>query len=347
MVQVLWNPRRHIKEAGPSKVRMHSVSNIMSEIESKPETHYLVFTDAGEEADDQIALWYLHKKARLTIIFCGPDVAIQKKRQQAWEKLSESMDLWSYFCLTLEAFKNNHATYKYDAILQISPLFGFDSDKISADKYVLMGSVDNSVNCPKNSADLFRRFEGKPGTVIVESAKAATMRPSRKALLTMPFALVDEMISVGFKVMLQRCPSEAGYAEGLINCDVGRGANYTSVENMYQIVKGRPQTTFCVREDIHEYIDSLKPSEKIRETRIKMYKMYRSLDEIFEMRIPVLTTKTFPDFCKSDSGAQAFNKFRITALEHGEILNPMYDFYAAWVLIHGTEKDQEFIDCEW
>ena len=335
-IQVLWNPRRHIKEEDTSKVRMSDMS----------ETHYLVFTDAGEEADDQIALWYLHKKARLTIIFCGPSLEIQKKRQDAWEKLSESMELWSYFCLTLESFKNNYAPYKYDAILQISPLFGFDSTTISTDKYVLMGSVDNSVNCPKGSVDLFRRFEGKPGTIIVESAKAATMRPSRKALLMMPVALVNEMISVGFRVMLQRCPAEAGYAEGLINCDVGRGANYTSVENMYQAVKKKPQTKFCVREDIDEYIDSLKPSEKIRETRIKMYKMYMSLDEVLG-RVPVLTTKTFPDFLKSDSGAQAFNKFKILALEHGEILNPMYDFYAAWVLINGTDSDQKFIDCEW
>lgn len=305
-------------------------------------SHVLVFTDPSEDADDQISLAYLHKKVDLTIVVCGATHDIQFERLNAWNALAVKLHIWDFFALTLDSFKINHAPFHYDAILQISPLFGFDSEHITTDKYILMGTMNNSVNCPRDSVDLFRRFEGKESTIVIKSAKAATMRPTKKALEHMHPVLVEEIITVGFRLLMSRCSPKEVYAEGLINDSVGRGANYTSIENLYQSIFKRPQTTFCVRKDIDDYIDSLyKKTDKIEETRIKMYKMYKSLEDVFGIRIPVFTSETFVVVDKLESA------FRPIAMEHCEILNPMYDFYAAWVLLNGLDRDNDFINSEY
>ena len=284
------------------------------------ELNVLVFTDAGEEIDDQIALWHLsnNRNYKLAVIFCGNGDE-QYKRMERWTELALQMHI-HLFTLTLDSFKRNHAPFHYHAILQISPLFGFDSDRITTDKYVLMGTVDDSVNCPKGSVDLFRRFQSKPGTIVIESSEAALHRPTKEFIKQIPEVLLEEMIKVGFRLVTKRCDPNAVHAEGLINDAVGRGANYKSVENMYQAVFKRPQTTFCVRKDTDEYIDSLiKKSDKIEETRIKMYKMYKSLEDVFGFRVPV----------NYIHDAYTFGLFKAIALEHPEILNPMYDYFAS------------------
>jgi hypothetical protein len=353
----------------------------------------LVFHDAGEECDDQIALWKLSKELQENIetrsdstqgshelmspggtqsvlnqkiiaVMCGKTLEIQESRMKKWIPLCDQISISKNILnILLEDFKDmlNILTqsdstpgiqsvfkdishqYHYDAILQIAPLYGYDNEHITTDRYILMGSVDNSVNCPKGSNDLFRRFQGKPGTIVVESSEAAKVRPTKDFIKKVPQVLLDEMISVGFRLALCRCDPNQVYAEGLINKNVGRGANFETNQNMVRAIKTKwSPTTICTnpREDVNKYIQSLvNKSSDIEHTRQLLQIMYQNLDDIFGFNVPVIAGDEFDNFIKSEQGEKSYEKFASVALENPEILNPMYDYHAACVLIENLETD--------
>ncbi|NDA91274.1 MAG: hypothetical protein EBY20_10345 [Alphaproteobacteria bacterium] len=84
--------------------------------------------------------------------------------------------------------------------------------------------------------------------------------------------------------------------------------------------------------EIDKYIDSLVV-KKSDDTRIMMYTMYHNLDEIFGFKVPVITGQDFNSFVTSEEGVRAREKFNQVAHEHPEILNPMYDYHAACILL--------------
>ncbi len=297
----------------------------------------LVFHDAGEECDDQIALWKLDtylSGAKIFAVVCGKTREIQEQRLAKWKELFSKIDTKrNLFVNVLLCDANFPDVFKFDAVLQIAPLFGFDSENIKTDLYVLMGSVDNSVNCPKDSVDLFRRFQGQ--SIVVESAEAAKVRPTKDFLKSVPQVLVDEMVSVGFRLALCRCDPNEVYAEGLINSNVGRGANFTTIFNMYNAVCGKIEIEFEFNEctEIEWYIESLKVKKFPEITKNLMYTMYKALDTIFGFEVPVITAPGWSKFLESGQGIKAFAKFKEVAMEHPEILNPMYDYHAATILL--------------
>lgn len=299
----------------------------------------LVFHDAGEECDDQIALWKLTTElsgATIYAVMCGISREIQQERLTKWQSLYSLFDNKKNKLVDILLCDFQETGY-FDAILQIAPLFGFDSDLIKTNKYVLMGTVDDSVNCPKGSSDLFRRFKGLEGTIVVESDYAAKVRPTKYFISGIPKVLLDEMISVGFRLALCRCDPEQVYAEGLINGNVGRGSNYTTVFNMFNAVKSGlkdiPTEHEFINPDIEKYIESLAVKKSPDVTRSLMYSMYHALDTIFGFKVPVITGSKFKDFLVSDEGIKAFTKFQEVALEHPEVLNPLYDYCASCVLL--------------
>jgi hypothetical protein len=306
----------------------------------------LVLHDAGEECDDQIALWKLMstlENTTLNLVICGRSLEIQQDRLSKWLKLLPSLDNHKNVVINmlLSDFKVV-CDVKYDAVLQIAPLFGFDSPFVKTDRYVLMGSVDNSVNCPKGSVDLFRRFEGLPGTIVVESAVAAKVRPTKEFIQTVPKVLLNEMVSVGFRLMLCRCDVTEVYAEGLINCKVGRGANFDTVMNMFNATNKSPneekesdnvEHILEFNPEIEWYVNSLVVKKEPEITKKMMEIMYRALDKVFGFMVPVITASGWTKFLESEQGISARKKFDDVALEHPEILNPMYDYYACMTLL--------------
>lgn len=301
----------------------------------------VVFHDAGEECDDQIALWKLLTELDGAIIkayVCGKTREIQIERLHNWLAFLYKLNLDKknlIYNSILSDFQDV-GEVKYDAVLQIAPLFGFDTPSIKTNRYVLMGSVDNSVNCPKGSVDLFRRFQGLPGTIVVDSADAAKVRPTKQFIKTIPRVLLVEMIIVGFRLMLCRCNPGEVYAEGLINKNVGRGANFDTNKNFTLAVLGNHEIEVSgnINTEIEAYIESLvKKSAFIEETKKMLYIMYSNLDAVFGFKVPVITASGWVDFMDSDEGIKAFSKFEKVAIEHPEILNPMYDYVAACVLL--------------
>jgi hypothetical protein len=299
----------------------------------------LVLHDAGEECDDQIALWKLMstlENTTLNLVICGKTLEIQQDRLSKWLKILPELDNGKNIVINmlLSDFKVV-CDVKYDAVLQIAPLFGFDSAFIKTDRYVLMGSVDNSVNCPKGSVDLFRRFEGHPGTIVVESAVAAKVRPTKEFIQTVPLVLLNEMLSVGFRLMLCRCDVTEVYAEGLINCKVGRGANFDTVMNMFNatVNSKNEEDSSENNPEIEWYVNSLVVKKEPEITKKKMEIMYRALDKVFGFEVPVVTASGWTKFLESEQGISARKKFDEVALEHPEILNPLYDYYASTILL--------------
>ena len=302
----------------------------------------LVLHDAGEECDDQIALWKLIstlENTTLNFVICGRTLDIQQDRLSKWLKLLPSLDNGKNVVVNILLSDLIFISeIKYDAVLQIAPLFGFDSVMIKTDRYVLMGSVDNSVNCPKGSVDLFRRFQGLPGTIVVESAVAAKVRPTKEFIKTVPLVLLNEMLSVGFRLMLCRCDVTEVYAEGLINCKVGRGANFDTVMNMFNATNksGESDNVEHILEnnpEIEWYINSLVVKKEPEVTKKLMEIMYRALDKVFGFMVPVITASGWTKFLESEQGVKSFLKFKNVAFEHPEILNPMYDYHAATILL--------------
>jgi hypothetical protein len=302
----------------------------------------LVLHDAGEECDDQIALWKLMSTlegAFINLVICGKSREIQQDRLSKWLKLLPDLDNRKNVVVNILLSDLIFISeIKYDAVLQIAPLFGFDSEMIKTDRYVLMGSVDNSVNCPKGSVDLFRRFQGLPGTMVVESAVAAKVRPTKEFIKTVPLVLLNEMVSVGFRLMLCRCDVTEVYAEGLINCKVGRGANFDTVMNMFNATNKSEESDNVEHilennPEIEWYINSLVVKKEPEVTKKLMEIMYRALDKVFGFMVPVITASGWTKFLESEQGVKSFLKFKNVALEHPEILNPLYDYCACMTLL--------------
>jgi len=297
----------------------------------------LVFTDAGEEIDDELALWYLYPKVKMSIVFCGPTPEVQNKRLRNWETKYHKKLNQLHFMITLDQYKKLHSKHHYAAVLQISPLFGFDSDLITFDKYILMGSVDNSVNCPKGSVDLFRRAVDP---IVIESSEALQMRPNKRIMNEIPDYFRAEMYKVNLRLLLVRCDPDKVYAEGLVNPEVGRGANFYTVQKTYEIATGKRSTPdFVWREDISDYVSSLVNVRQKTQTTAKMSIMYKQLDEIFGFHIPVITEKNFTEFLESRKGGLALELFRGIAMEYPGVLNPLYDLYAAWRMMNPVRDD--------
>jgi hypothetical protein len=322
---------------------------------------YLVFTDCGEEIDDEVALYFLYqlKDVDLTIVFVGIDkkvtdfnnVADQTKSLNAWKNFGFKPK-GSATLMTLSDFKNKGSKGPYDAVIQIAPMHGYTGDDIIFNKYILLGTYNSSVNSPANRTPDMSDTAKSKGIPFVEiiSTQAALMRPTKELLNKLPSKLQNEMIEVGFKLIVKRAPPSLGFAEGLINDEVGRGANYTSVKNLAN-VKGINIDTIIPSQDsidkANSYASALgEPKTKqIRENTIgKLSRMYEGFKQI-GMNVPViLDDNTFHAYRKSKEGASAFQAFVPAAKLEPSVLNPLYDLFGAYIGVTGNNPASESMD---
>lgn len=282
-----------------------------------------VFCDFDEEIDDELAAWHLlaNTDFKVTFVVCKKTQKEQEISLANWLELAELLQLRPcQNAYTLESFKQVRSPMHFDGILQIAPLYGFNSTTITCNTYVLMGTPNNSVNSPKaREPDL---FDIQKDPVIITSEYAAKIRPDRELLEKLPEVLRDMVYEASFKMMLKRCSPELPYAEGLINNEVGRGANYTSVENL---CGWRSRGCyFRMNPKVDSYCkDTWKP-----ETRIKLLCMMTALEDFFEEEVPVLTDDTYKVFRVKNQ--KLFEKFK--ELAEPSALNPVYDLTAAYKL---------------
>ena len=66
--------------------------------------------------------------------------------------------------------------------------------------------------------------------------------------------------------------------------------------------------------------------------------MYRALDKVFGFKVPVVTAGEWNKFLTSEQGVSARKKFDQVAMNHPEILNPLYDYHAATILLKKLKK---------
>jgi hypothetical protein len=281
-----------------------------------------VFCDFDEEIDDELAAWHLltNTDFEVTFVVCKKTLKEQEVSLANWLELAELLELRQPANIfTLDAFRNIKTPQHFDGILQIAPLHGFSSTLVTCERYVLMGTPNNSVNSPKGrDPDL---FDLQKGPLIVFSEDAAKIRPDQKLLDELPTILRDMVYETSFRLMLRRCPPELPIAEGLINKQVGRGANYTSVENLCGWRS--PGCYFTENREVDEYCKNMKP-----ETRIKLLCMMKALDDFFGQKIPVITPANYTEFRVSNQ--ELFEKFK--TLAKPSALNPIYDLTAARTL---------------
>ena len=278
-----------------------------------------VFCDFDEEIDDELAAWHLLQNTdfEVTFVVCKKTFEDQKRSLANWLELAELLELRQcHNIFTLEIFRQIQTPMHFNGILQIAPLHGFISTTITCDKYVLMGTPGNSVNSPKGAPDDLLTLQKDP--LIIFSEDAAKIRPTDALLAQLPDVLREMVYETSFRLMLRRCPSELVHAEGLINNEVGRGANYTSVGNLCGYRTG---CYFTENAEVTEYCKSTwRP-----ETRIKLLCMMTALENFFGTRVPVLTTETFYKFRSENQ--ELFEKFK--KLAKPSALNPVYDLTAA------------------
>ena len=234
---------------GPSSICRHSL---------------LVFTDVGEEIDDELMIYYLMVQDRIhldiTMVF------IDSQSLQHWicyfqtiaEAHRHENNTIEY--ITLADFKSRGgktSTCCYDYILQAAPLRGYTGEKLSVNyAYVIQGNISpeqKSFNMGWSKTDdgntlsdmlpTLAKWQTHSKLLEVSSNHCAHMRPSLNLINHFPIVFQSAIWFVAFKLCVGRVdPGRPGadlFAEGLLNSAVGRAANYTAVKNLYEHITER------------------------------------------------------------------------------------------------------------
>lgn len=345
---------------GPKDSYFHKINK------SRP--RYLIFTDCGEEIDDEVALYYLYQipDVDLVIVFVGTNKSIidykneksladQEGSRQAWKNfgINPLCDSTRTFLFTLSDFAKNGPKGHYDLVLQIAPMHGYTGEGITYNKYILLGSYNDSVNKAKTHLpDMSDSAKENGKLVEVKSEIAALMRPTSALLNKLPDKLKNEVLEVGFKLIVKRANPKLGFAEGLINIDLGRGANYTSIENLYGGDLSQVVPKEAAIQKAMEYANQLtqtlpmvdknkNPKDGLRSGTIKkLSQMYQAISDA-GIDVPILDDSTYPGYRESSDGKKAFAIFNKIALKNPMVLNPVYDLFGAYIAHTGSNPNTE------
>jgi len=208
-----------------------------------------IFTDVGvKDTDDELLLKYLANNKismNLLVVFTGSDGISAGDALAYWIRTFESNVLQkltvgtklSY--TTLADYKCNDHVCDYG--LQISPLDGYDGVNMTVNKkYVFAGDYITpegarpSFNRNGSEAILDKFFkEGK--LIDIPSAHMVKMRFNSELLSKFDGAFKENIVFTAFLLIFARMsPDHVAnkFAEGLVNPNAGRGANYTSVSKL-------------------------------------------------------------------------------------------------------------------
>jgi hypothetical protein len=220
----------------------------------------LVFTDVGEEIDDELMLFYLMSQGQIPMTITT--VFVDRASLEHWNRNFRS-DAESHLhvqnTITFISYHEFQRSFgksdRFDFVLQACPLKGHSNPvKINVTHlYILQGNIDRaklSFNmgwemCQDGSLvsdmePILLDYAKQRKLIQVSSDHCSTMRPSIQLIHCFPQSFQLGIWFVGFKLCIGRVdPHRQGvrvFAEGLVNSEVGRGSNYTAVKNLYEAV---------------------------------------------------------------------------------------------------------------
>ena len=208
-----------------------------------------IFTDVGvKDTDDELLLKFLANNKipmNLLVVFTGSDGISAGDALAYWIRTFES-NVLKMLTIGTKISYTTLADYKCaeqvcDYGLQISPLDGFNGENMIVNqKYVFAGDYITpegarpSFNRNGSEAILDKFFkEGK--LIDIPSAHMVKMRFNSELLSKFDGAFKDNIVFTAFLLIFARMsPDHVAnkFAEGLVNPNAGRGANYTSVKKL-------------------------------------------------------------------------------------------------------------------
>ena len=344
----------------------------------------VVFTDVGvKDIDDELLLQYLienNKELELHIVFMGSDGVSQIEAMWEWSKYKghilskyspEEKDIIrkkiTYH--TIDNFKKIKCSFDY--ALQISPMGGYNGENIEVkEKYVFAGDyITPEGSRPSfnrvGAEEILDRFHGEGKLVDISSAHMAKMRFNKELVgkFTGPFrdSIVFTAFMLAFGRMDPNHPAKK-FAEGLVNPDVGRGANYNSVMKMKEVLDIQPDNedessvaaaTKYFRDLEGNGINSGTHGESIkfltemnmilqgisdnscRESGMEKVNIFKS-GEVYTSNF---TVESIPELLKP-----SWELFKNNADKLYGSFNPVYDLFAGYVLIGLIDDECRKVD---
>ncbi len=349
-----------------------------------------VFTDVGvKDIDDELLLSYLFRTPTiensmgppiLDIVFCGSDGVSPQVALGHWKKYEAHL-LTKFSHNNDEGYLQIQGPYilkgiryhtidefreiKVDAqfALQISPMNNYDGSNLTVEKkYVFAGDfVTPEGQRPSfnraGAEAILDRFESEGKLVDISSQNMATMRFNPGLVQKFDGPFLESVVFTGFLLAFARMSPEHGankFAEGLVNPNTGRGANFTSVMNMAKAldIKPFPEDHFAqqVGSFAHQasvkYFDDLEKNGvalKDKEGSIRSLTTINYILEIISERggsveesifksgsvfVSDFDMTTIPDVLKP-----SFEYFKKNADKLSTSYNPTYDVFAGYVLV--------------
>jgi len=335
-----------------------------SNVEQSTPLEVHVATDSSEEIDDQLAMLYLRTvdvPMNLTFIFTGTS------KITAEQSLKEFTDTFEMHIPILENFRNvtltTLGTYKHsgpqnpDYFLQIAPMDFYTGDNLEVNqKYILAGDFKSdspSFNMDGSEA-ITMKFSEQGKLVDIPSSHMATMRFNEELLskFTGPFNeyIVFTAFKLAFGRMHPKCPVAQKFAEGLVNPDVGRGVNYTSVmtiaDNLGCHTAHRMPTDTGLNESNKYFKDIF--GDDWKDSNGSLWKLSHINDALHWINVKAtgngdadlfaengsevfysdFTVDTIPELLKP-----SWEYFKANASKLIECYNPVYDLFAGYVLV--------------
>jgi hypothetical protein len=225
-----------------------------------------VFTDVGvKDIDDELLIMYLcsQKNLDLTFVFMGSDNVSPSAALAHWIREYEPTVLSTIPCSQVSVKSHSFfpanvsymtiSEYKeFDAIacdyaLQIAPMSGYEGYNLTVrEKYVFAGDYATPIGCPdsfnkEGSQDILDRFKSQDKLIEISSSHMAKMRFNNTLFSKFTGNFRENIVFTAFMLAFGRMdPTHPAnkFAEGLINPNVGRGANYSSVMKMGFALQG-------------------------------------------------------------------------------------------------------------
>ena len=344
----------------------------------------VVFTDVGvKDIDDELLLQYLienEKELELHIVFMGSEGVSSIEAMWEWSKYKghilskyspEEKDIIrkkiTYH--TIENFKKIKCSFDY--ALQISPMNGYNGENIEVkEKYVFAGDyITPEGSRPSfnrvGAEEILDRFHGEEKLVDISSAHMAKMRFNQELVskFTGPFrdSIVFTAFMLAFGRMEPKHPANK-FAEGLVNPNAGRGANYNSVMKMKEVLDiqcsnetdgsveaatkyFRDLEENGINSDTHE--ESIKSLTEInmvlqgisdkscQESEIEKVNIFQS-GQVYTSNF---TVDSIPELLKP-----SWELFKANADKLYESFNPVYDLFAGYVLIGLIDDECRKVD---
>lgn len=342
---------------GPHNVTINRCDGLVPQPQPlHSEKSIIVFTDSSEEIDDQQAIHrlieYLNmgKLEAVVVVFVNGDVSGDERRNQ-WIKTYASVSVPQgdkLQLLSMNEFLSMDCKV-YGKALQIGPL-----KNDMATNFRLVGNYYFAGNYPTPAGDRASfNLDGSEATleywnkvnkvVDISSSLMATVRPTKTMYDWMPTVLQNETVKVGMKLFMTRASESLVYAEGLINSDYGRGANFITTSKVYTYATGKQIADIPIDPAsasltlAKRYFKNAKGGE---DSILKLAQVNSAIESVFpgiwDTRQTVIYGSEFYDWVETPAGQKAFDKFVEIACAHYDVLNPMYDLFAAEIAITGN-----------